>query len=160
MIASGLCGDCVAHQIVDTTELRDCNVCVKGLPLAENVTVIDRTAVSAPVMLVVGDLRGWRRAGRRLPLLSGFHFAGYGDVTAAALERIRPDVILSALFGSDFDALELARRLSELGFAGRYRALAMALPDPAVIRAEVWAVAPGLDFDLFLIDGTALALGR
>lgn len=128
--------------------------------MADNVSILDPPMLRAPVMLVVGDIRGWRRAGRRLPDLHGFHFAGYADVTAEAMARIAPDVVLSALFAADFDALDLARRLAEIGFAGRYRALTMALPNPSVIRSEVAGVAPGLDFDLFIIDGTGLIPAR
>lgn len=126
-------------------------------PLSRNITAFDRTQTDAPVMLVVGDLDGWRRAGRGVPSLPGCHFVGFADVTAATLARVAPDVVLSALFAADFDALELARRLADLGFRGRYRALAAGLPSPGVIRAEIAAAAAEVDFDLFLLDPTAFS---
>jgi hypothetical protein len=106
----------------------------------------------APVMLVVGNLRGWTRDGRTLPNLEGFHFAGFSQIEPGLLERIDPEIVLSALMGQDFDAVDLARRLSEAGFRGRYRAVTTALPRPEAIKAEVRAAAPGIDFDLFVID--------
>lgn len=128
--------------------------------MSENVTCLEHPGQTLPVMLVVGDLGGWRRAGRQLPSLSGFHFVGFADVTVDTLGRIRPDVILSALVTAEFDAMDLARRLADIRFAGRYRALAMSLPNPEVIRSEIAGAAEGLDFDLFLIDATALRTGR
>ena len=107
---------------------------------------------TAPVMLVVGNVRLWRSNGRQVPQMPGFHFVGFDDVTAGLLSELRPDVVLSALLGENFDALELARRLHALKFAGRYRALTNGLPNPGVVRAEVQAAVPDLDFDLFVID--------
>lgn len=107
---------------------------------------------AAPRLLVVGNLRSWRRAGRALPQLEGCDFVGFAGLDAQVLERVRPDVVLSALVGEDFDALDLARRLAELGFRGRYRALAMDLRHPGTVLAELRAAAPGLDLDLLLID--------
>lgn len=120
--------------------------------MSDNVTSLGRSPRDIPVILVVGDLRGWMRSGRQPPDLHGFHFAGIADVTAETLERIAPDVVLSALFTAEFDALDLARLLADLGFCGRYRALSQTLPRPAVIRSEVSGVAPDLDFDLFILD--------
>ncbi len=102
-------------------------------------------------MLVIGNLRSWSRAGRSLPQLAGLDFIALADLDAALLDRLRPDIVLSALLGEDFDAMDVARRLATLGFQGRYRALTAALPAPGVVRAEVRAVAPGLDFDLFIL---------
>lgn len=124
--------------------------------MSENVTCLERPGQTLPVMLIVGDMGNWQRAGRQLPVLAGFHFVGFADVTPATIDRIRPDVVLSALFSAEFDAIDLARRLAGMQFDGRYRALAMSLPDPDVIRSEIAAVAAGLDFDLFLIDATGL----
>lgn len=123
-------------------------------------TTFGRTTVDAPIMLVVGDLRGWQRAGRPAPDLKGFHFADFSDVTAEMLAETQPDVVISALFAADFDVLDLARRLLDLGFKGRYRALSASLPNPSVIRSEVAAAAPGIDFDLFVFDETGMRPAR
>jgi hypothetical protein len=126
----------------------------------DNVTSLGRTTVNAPIMLVVGDLRGWEKSGRTPPDLKGFHFADFCDVTAEMLAEVRPDVVISALFAPDFDVLDLARKLVDLGFKGRYRALSAALPNPSVIRTEVAAAAPGIDFDLFVFDETGMRPAR
>ncbi len=105
-----------------------------------------------PIMLVVGNLRSWKRQGLAIPSIDGFHFVGLQDVTADLLSTLRPDVVLSALMAESFDALDLARRLSGLGYCGLYRALTNDLPNPSAIVAEVRACAPGIDFDLYIID--------
>jgi hypothetical protein len=113
----------------------------------------DTRTQDGPVMLVVGSRSriGSGKAGN-LPRIPGFHFVGYAEVTAALLAATLPDVVLSPLFGEGFDAIDLARRLVALDYRGRYRVVADGLPEPGVVRAEVRAQAPGLDFDLFVID--------
>ncbi len=105
-----------------------------------------------PILLVVGDMHHWRLAGRELPDLDGFHFVDFADVTGDLLERLRPDVVLSALMAEGFDALDLAATLSELSFRGAYRSISTVVPNPAAIRREVRAAAPGLDFEILLIS--------
>lgn len=107
-------------------------------------------------ILVVGNLASWRKAGREIPRLPGFHFTAFDDVTAELLRVTAPDLVLSALMGDGYDAIELARCLALLDFAGRYRALTSGLPNPRVVLAEVHQVAPGIDFDLFDLDGNLL----
>lgn len=120
--------------------------------MVENRAQAAGSAVEEPVMLVIGNMRSWHRAGRAVPQLDGFHFVGFGDVTDALLRAVAPDVVLSSLMGEDFDALDLARRLGDLGFRGRYRAITSGLPNPHVVRTEVRAAAPDLDFDIFVLD--------
>ncbi|WP_368183588.1 hypothetical protein [Aestuariibius sp. HNIBRBA575] len=103
-------------------------------------------------MLVVGNLSSWRRNGRVLPELDGFHFTGFNDLGESLLKDVQPDVIISALMGEDFDAIELAIALSQLGFSGRYRALVRNLPNPRVVKREVRNAAPDIDFDILELD--------
>lgn len=100
------------------------------------------------VMLVVGDVRDVSA----LPRIPGFHFRPYAAVTRRLLVEIDPEVVLSALIGPDFDAIDLARKLQEMGFAGRYRAVTARLPNARAVAAEVRGAAPGLDFDVFVMD--------
>jgi hypothetical protein len=74
--------------------------------------------------------------------------ASITDIDAAALANWRPDLIVSPVFDSDFDCLDLAKILSNAGFAGRYRVDAGELPNPGLVRREVSAAFPDLDFDL------------
>ena len=105
-----------------------------------------------PTLLIVGDLHHWRLAGRDLPDLDGFHFVDFADVTGDLLDRLRPDVVLSALMAEGFDALDLAATLAALSYRGAYRSIGVDLPNPAAIRREVMAAAPGLDFEILLIS--------
>jgi len=84
-------------------------------------------------------------------MIEGFHFAAIGDLGPALLYAINPDLILSPLMAGHHDVVDIARRLAELGFQGLYRALAVAVPRPEIILAEVRSVAPSLDFDLFIV---------
>jgi hypothetical protein len=65
-----------------------------------------------------------------------------------------PDLVLSPLLTPIFDALDLARYLTQAGFAGRYLALVEKLPNAKLIRAEVEAQSPSLNFDIIVLDGT------
>lgn len=103
------------------------------------------------MILVIGNLDRWKREGRPAPELEGFRFATFEALDAALLASARPDMILSPLVGDGFDALEVARRLVELGFRGKYRALAGDVPNPDAVREEVREAAPDLDFDVFLL---------
>ncbi|MCC7319584.1 MAG: hypothetical protein IT542_01260 [Rubellimicrobium sp.] len=103
-----------------------------------------------PQTLVVGDIVDWQRQGRILPRLRGCEFLGLPEVTADRLAGV--ELVLSPLVAHHFDVLDLALHLGILGFGGMYRALAVALPRPSMVRAEVAAVAPRVDFDVFVIE--------
>jgi hypothetical protein len=66
-----------------------------------------------------------------------------------------PVLILSLLVTPGFDALDLARLLSENGYRGRYLALVDRLPNPTLIRREVAAQSPGVNFDVIILDGSS-----
>ena len=82
-------------------------------------------------------------------------FATYAEVSRDLLARIAPDIVLSSVMTPLFDAIDLAERLHGAGYPGPYRALTPPLPDPALVRREVASCAPGLDFDLLLVDPAA-----
>lgn len=101
------------------------------------------------MILVIGDERRWNREGRGPPPgVEALRFVRLDQVAAALRTDPAPDLVLSPLVGAGFDALDLARLLRSLGFAGRYRVVVDALPDPAAVLAELRAEAPGLDVDL------------
>ncbi len=101
--------------------------------------------------LVIGDLARWKAQGRVLEPLEGFQFVDISDLSADFVNEREPDIILSPLVADDFDAVDVAIKLIELRFKGRYRAIADDLPDAELIRSEVQAFAPQLDFDLLLM---------
>lgn len=101
--------------------------------------------------LVIGDLKRWRAAGRDTMACSHFQFAGLDDLTAEVIAAFDPEIILSPLVGTSFDVLEVAEKLQQINFKGRYRAICTDIPDVEIIRSDVSQVAPDLDFDLFQV---------
>jgi hypothetical protein len=65
-----------------------------------------------------------------------------------------PELVLSPLLTPAFDALDLARMLTQCGYRGRYLALVDKLPSANLIRREVEAQSPGLNFDVIVLDGS------
>ena len=108
--------------------------------------------------LVLGDLERWEARGRSLPEIDGTVFARVDQLSMEFMARTGPSVVLSPLIVRGADAIEIATRLIDAGFAGCYRVVAMALPDPGIVRHEVNAVAPELDFDLITIPSILPAL--
>lgn len=65
-----------------------------------------------------------------------------------------PDLVLSPLLTPEFDALDLARILAQCGYRGRYLALVGRLPSANLVRREVAAQSPNINFDVIVLDGT------
>jgi hypothetical protein len=65
-----------------------------------------------------------------------------------------PDLVLSPLLTAEFDALDLARILTQCGYRGRYLALVDRLPSANLIRREVAAQSPNINFDVIVLDGS------
>jgi hypothetical protein len=66
-----------------------------------------------------------------------------------------PALVLSPLLTPIFDAIDLARYLSQRGYRGRYLALVERLPSANLIRREVEAQSPDLNFDVVVLDGSS-----
>ena len=77
----------------------------------------------------------------------------------ALLARMQPDLVLSPLVSSRFDCMDLAQFLSDAGYDGAYRAISPRLPQPGVVRRELWAMCPGLNFDLIEPEGMEKLIG-
>lgn len=105
----------------------------------------------SPTVLAVGDVQEWRRSGREIPADSKLAFADFTSVTEELFDLIAPTLVLSPLLARGFDCSDLAQVLTSLGFKGRYRAVADALPDPEMIRREIASLCPGLDFDVIVV---------
>ncbi|PWK62530.1 hypothetical protein C7455_101558 [Roseicyclus mahoneyensis] len=65
-----------------------------------------------------------------------------------------PGLVLSPLLTPEFDALDLARILTQCGYRGRYLALVDRLPSANLIRREVAAQSPNINFDVIVLDGS------
>ncbi|WP_341366074.1 hypothetical protein [Yoonia sp. BS5-3] len=98
--------------------------------------------------LVVGDLARWEAEGRMSTPPTDFEFVEIKSLTAEVVDQVDPDIILSPLVADDFDAVDVAAKLRDLQFDGKYRAISDVLPDADLIRKEIRAFAPQLDFDL------------
>ena len=66
-----------------------------------------------------------------------------------------PALVLSPLLTPVFDAIDLARYLSQRGYKGRYLALVDRLPSANLIRREVEAQSPDLNFEVVVLDGSS-----
>lgn len=66
----------------------------------------------------------------------------------------KPALVLSPLLTPAFDAIDIARYLSQQGYRGRYLALVDRLPSANLIRREVEAQSPDLNFDVIVLDGS------
>lgn len=72
----------------------------------------------------------------------------FPTIDRALLERVQPDVVISALISAQFDILDLAAHLKGLGYTGALRAITPPVPNARLIRAEVAQLWPDLDFGL------------
>lgn len=79
---------------------------------------------------------------------------GFDAITAALLTREQPDCILAPLVIGTLDILDIAERLTALGYRGLLLAVTPPLPNPRLVTAEVRAACPNLQFDL-IETGTA-----
>ena len=107
---------------------------------------------SAASTLIIGDLQRWKSEGRDTASYGNFIFLSLAELTGHVMADVMPQIILSPLIADDFDALDVAAALAALGYNGCYRALTSATEDAAVVRQEVSAVAPLLDFDILSIS--------
>ena len=110
-------------------------------------------------ILVVGEVSKWQALGRLLPKDPGIFFVEFQDLDHGVLTLREPVTVLSPVLCASFDCLDLAMRLDELGFRGRYRAMSGQLPDPWLIRREIGESCPDLDFDIVdLVNATGYRL--
>ena len=108
----------------------------------------DGRAATEIVVLAVGDVFSIRTridadlAGDRTA------FAEFSEVTSDLMEALRPQVVVSSVLGRNFDCVDLAERLSEIGFDGSYRLIAHGMPEPDLVRREIESLFPDLQVEL------------
>lgn len=68
----------------------------------------------------------------------------FAALDAPLLARYRPEHIACPLVADQFDAVQLALRLSQLGYSGWLTVIGPALPDRRMVAAELAAAAPGM----------------
>lgn len=64
-----------------------------------------------------------------------------------------PNLVLTPLVCGPRDAVDFAQKLASLGFCGRYRAVVDALPNIHLVRQEIRATCPSIDFDVIELGG-------
>lgn len=77
-----------------------------------------------------------------------FHFVDFRSITPELIADIQPEIVFSPLFGSGYDAIDIAHLLADTGFDGQYLALCAPMPDTDMIKTEVGNAVPGLYFDV------------
>lgn len=77
--------------------------------------------------------------------------AKHRDITAELIAREQPDLVVAPLVGVGFDGVDVAQRLTAAGFKGQFLVVASTLPSPAIVRREIAAQFPALDFDLIVL---------
>lgn len=102
----------------------------------------------AAVILAVGDQMTGQDDALKFPDSNKIHYAAFAEVTAARLAALSPAIVVSPLMCHSFDCLDLATRLQELGYRGKYRVLAPNVTRPKMIRAEIAAQAPQVDVEI------------
>lgn len=99
-------------------------------------------------ILAVGDLVLGAQTGLVAPDGKQMTYVEFSEVTAALLTQLSPGIVLSPLMCHSFDCVDLAIRLKQLNFNGKYRILAPDVANPKMIRTEIVSQAAGLDVDL------------
>ncbi len=102
---------------------------------------------SEVVVLAVGEYTNWGRVGPSLPWDGKISFAGFGEIDAALISQLDPDVVVSPLVCRNFDCIELAQILDQTGFRGLFRVFTEGLPNPAIVLAEAQALCPNIEIE-------------
>lgn len=98
--------------------------------------------------IAIGELDEWTNQGNSLPGESSISFLSFKDVSEAALAVHRPEVVYSPVLAKDFDCIDLASLLHNIGFQGTYRAVGNGLPKPELIEREVRQMCRRIKFEI------------
>ena len=99
----------------------------------------------------------WDRMLERTPICRAMDFdqivfAEFEEINVSTLDMFEPDAIVSPVVANTFDCIDLVQKLLELGYRGVYRAIAQQMPNPEIVRREVRALHPALDFDILILS--------
>lgn len=73
--------------------------------------------------------------------------APFSALDEALLARVRPDVIHAVLAADGCDPIAVARRLSDLGYAGTVRGFGLPSQRGGALAGHLAQVVPGIDFE-------------
>lgn len=100
-------------------------------------------------VLAVGDPDEWLRNENPFPD-EGMAFLSFADISESILTQYNPTVVFSPVLASNFDCIDLAILLQQVGYTGSYRAMAKDLPKPDLIEREVAHICPRIDFSIVI----------
>lgn len=98
--------------------------------------------------ICVGDLLQDCEVSQITRLTPGVESVAWHELAMRIADGVPPDTIYSAAVSSNFDCIDIAQLLYRVGFVGQYRVIAPDVPNPGLIRREVLALCPGLDFQI------------
>jgi hypothetical protein len=124
---------------------------VCSLSWMNNLAALDAQRMIRVVAVAVGEPVEWSHAGDALPE-EGVAFVSIEEVTERLIVLHAPTVVFSPVVARRFDCIDLATRLSQIGYLGPYRAIAKDLPRPELIEREVRQAFPNIDFAIVLDD--------
>ena len=102
--------------------------------------------------LAVGDSDEWIQSGHQMPRGSSIQFVSIDAVNESLLERLCPTVVISPALSKRFDCIDLAQKLANLNYTGRYRAVSHELPNPGMVEREIRQLCTRLDFAILISD--------
>lgn len=108
------------------------------------------TDIKPPQILVVGDLES-SSLPEYIDTLDDTQVTGF-DKIEVNLRNYKPDIVISPLISTKFDACDVAVALGKLGYAGLFRVLVEPLPKPDVVLKELRRCSPDVDVDSIILD--------
>lgn len=110
------------------------------------------TSTAQPVaVLAIGTIEQWIREFGALPEPDEFTFSSFHEVTGETIVTLNPSLILSPVVAPNFDCVDVAMLLTKIGYSGPYRAVTARLPKPDIVRREIRAHCPAIDFDVITV---------
>lgn len=86
---------------------------------------------------------------------SRFHQTALADLDEITLDKIRPTLVISPLFSSTCDAVDVAELLSLFGYTGSFWAVSPKVPNPGLVEREMSDFAYGMNFRLLMYEQPA-----
>ncbi len=84
-------------------------------------------------------------------LSDGIELVQFSQLAGRLQRSPTPDIVLSPLIAETFDLADVAQTLSSAEFPGRLRALTPDRPKISMIKREIHALYPQLDFAVFKV---------
>jgi hypothetical protein len=118
------------------------------LAVRERDTFSGKAGQSEVVVLAVGDVFSLKTQTDADLAGDTTAFADFADVTSELIDALRPQVVVSSVLGRNFDCVDLAEKLSCIGFDGCYRLIGHGMPQPDLVLREIRSLFPDLHVEL------------